>query len=105
MFPIYNIRGEAPLTAFLADALIISISTCIGTIAKDTYDPDGDKNAIGFFLYFVIVLSTAFLIHTVFMFLFAYGGGMLANPQKKISVTWHYFKYGKVDTSASDSFL
>jgi len=69
-----EIRGEKPVVAFAMMAFVISFSTAVGNVAKDEYDSEGDKTISGFFLYLAIVFVTAFLVHSMLMFVFSYGG-------------------------------
>lgn len=89
-----NVRGEIPFTAFTMNALIISISTAIGTVVKEEYDKDGDRTVAAFFLYLTIVFFTVIAIHSFSMFSCAFGGGMLSNPSYKLIPSVNYYLYG-----------
>ena len=89
-----SVRGEIPFTAFTMNALIISISTAIGTIVKEEYDKDGDRTAASFFLYLTIVFFTVIAIHSLSMFSCAFGGGMLSDPSHKLIPSANYYLYG-----------
>ena len=90
-----EIRGEKPVVAFAMTAFIIAFSTAVGNVAKDEYDSGGDKTIGGFFLYLVIVFVTAFLGHSMLMFVFSYGGGMLASVKHPLIPSVNFYLTGK----------
>lgn len=92
---LYPISGYTPKSAIFVNAIIISVSTAVGQISKDKYDPDGSKDASAFFVYLCVVWATAFLVHTMMLFLFNYGGGMLADRENPIQATPSFWWSGK----------
>lgn len=92
---LYPIEGYTPKSAIFVNAIIISVSTAVGQISKDKYDPDGSKDASAFFLYLCVVWATAFSVHTMMLFLFNYGGGMLADVDNPIQATPSFWWSGK----------
>ena len=89
------VRGEKPVVAFVMTACVISVSTAVGNVVKETYDSVGDKKVGGFFIYLVLVFVTALIVHSVLMFMCSYGGGMLANPENKLVPSLRYYMTGK----------
>ena len=90
-----KVRGDTPFTAFYFDALIISLSTAIGSSVKQAYDRYGDSDAGGFFLYLCIVFLAAFVLHVISFFCFSFGGGMLASRKREVVPSLYYFWTGK----------
>jgi len=93
-----EIRGEKPVVAFAMMAFVISFSTAVGNVAKDEYDSEGDKTISGFFLYLAIVFVTAFLVHSMLMFVFSYGGGMLASVMHPVVPSVQFYLTGKSES-------
>lgn len=87
-----NAQGTVPLTAFVFNAFIISVSTAIGEASREAYDPTG-ASGVGFLVYIVIVFFSALATHLVLMFFCRFGGGMLAE-QNQLEATARFLVTG-----------
>lgn len=87
---VYKISGYTPTSAIFVNAILISVSTAIGQLAREKFDPDGTETTNGYLLYLFVVFCTVISIHMFLFFGFGYGGGMLADEKHPVQATCQY---------------
>ena len=87
---VYKISGYTPTSAIFVNAILISVSTAIGQLTREKFDPGGTETTNGYLLYLFVVFCTVVSIHMFLFFGFGYGGGMLADENHPVQATCQY---------------
>jgi hypothetical protein len=96
------ITWTTPISAFTLNAVVYGLSTAIADLARRSIDVNGTNDGIGFIVYFVVIVSSMFGLHTLAYYTMGWGGGMLASPEQIKCANTDFFVNGNTEHCDED---